>query len=232
MANLSCDRVKDLLTDLHEGALQQALRIPVEAHLKECEGCRADLDGIALVYAALQDAPDFDAPHNLRATVWSRIEAQETSVSVAPRPPFSLRSLFMRPVFGVSAAAVLLLVVGGLVIPGRYMTAGYSTRGGEAVQGPGSLLRPGAAGTLSNSPGGQYLVVPLTAPASSAVKVEAALDGAAANGGNTVATNVSKGDTSLRLGPVVPLPASSSIRAELRWTENGTAHKMSVTAGP
>lgn len=236
MANLSCERVKDLLTDLHEGTLQQAARIPVESHLRDCEGCRSDLDGLALVYAAFKDAPEIDPPHNLRANVWSRIDLQEAEKSTA-RPAFSLKSLFMRPAFGLSAAALVLLVVGGLVvIPGRYQVSGVSGGGTPVetvvVSGPGTVLKPQADAVLVNSPTGQFVEVRLASPAIQAVTVEATLDGAMANGGTKVQVQVAGGASSVRIGPIVPLSNTSPVRAILKWSEGGTTHSMAALAKP
>lgn len=58
MNDMRCDRVQDLLPELHHGELSSAERHEVDAHLSSCGECRKILDFVRRVDAGRPEAPD------------------------------------------------------------------------------------------------------------------------------------------------------------------------------
>ncbi len=55
--SLVCREFVEVVTDYLEGALPEAERLEVDAHLRECRGCTAYLDQMRLAIRALGDPP-------------------------------------------------------------------------------------------------------------------------------------------------------------------------------
>lgn len=116
-----CERAEELYSDYIDGTIQKSLLVPLESHLKECPNCRAQVEELRQVWKMLDVAPVVEPPAGFREEVWRRID---TAAQVRqPRPRLSWRALFTRPVLGWAAAALLLVVLAGVVVPGKYKSA-------------------------------------------------------------------------------------------------------------
>ncbi len=102
--------------------LPSADRRAVEAHLRECAGCRAALDDLAIIRDALAARPIVAAPP---AGDWSgfmrRLDARLAREGRGPAPAWSVRSL-------LAAAAMLALVTLGLLVALRATHPGSPDR--------------------------------------------------------------------------------------------------------
>jgi predicted anti-sigma-YlaC factor YlaD len=116
-----CKRAEELYSDYIDGTIQKSLRVPLESHLQECAHCRTQVDELRRVWKVLDVAPVVEPPADFREEVWRRIDAAEQVRQ--PRPRLSWRALFTRPVLGWAAAALLLVVLAGVVVPGQYKSA-------------------------------------------------------------------------------------------------------------
>lgn len=124
---MRCERAQELFSEYCEGAIQAALRVPLESHLAACARCREEVDGLRHVWTVLDSAPRMEAPAGFRASVWQRIDSQETSRSsrswlqgILPQ----WKDAFMRRPYAWAAGAGILLVLASAVVPGRYTPAG------------------------------------------------------------------------------------------------------------
>jgi len=99
--------IRDLLPDLLSGRLEAAARAEVESHLRECNDCRAELELLRGMRAALRRAP-----------------AVDVDAIVAAIPPYraSVRQVASRTWSGwrIAAAAALLLGGGTSVVVVRH----------------------------------------------------------------------------------------------------------------
>ena len=106
------DRVRQLLTDLHEDALSPRKRERMEVHLSGCPACREESEALKRTVALLRDVDvSDDPPAHLASRVMARIEAGEA------KPPWHvgltrwLDSAFAAPlVTGVAGLALVVFV--------------------------------------------------------------------------------------------------------------------------
>lgn len=122
---MRCERAQELFSDYCDTTLQPALLVPLESHLEDCADCRAQLAALKQVWQTLDRAPVVAPPAHFRALVWERIDAAERARQQAARPRFSFdwRILFTRPALAWGAALLLVIVLAGVVVPGRYTAA-------------------------------------------------------------------------------------------------------------
>ncbi|HXG24144.1 MAG TPA: zf-HC2 domain-containing protein, partial [Chthonomonadales bacterium] len=116
-----CERAEELYSDYIDGTIQKSLVVPLESHLKECANCRTQVEELRRVWKVLDVAPVVEPPADFRKEVWRRIDA--AAQVRQPRPRLHWRALFTRPVLGWAAAALLLVVLAGVVVPGKYKSA-------------------------------------------------------------------------------------------------------------
>lgn len=101
---LSHDEVKEVLADYLKGALPEAARKEVEAHLKECDGCTNELSFLREIVKI--DVPD---PGDL---FWQSLPGVvRMAVKKKEAHRFSLKSILFRPLPVAAAIAVLVLLV-------------------------------------------------------------------------------------------------------------------------
>lgn len=123
---MRCDSARELLSEYTEGSIQTALRIPLETHLGECDNCRSEADGLREVWRMLDSAPVMDAPADLRAVVWAKIDAQEQARSrrsVGFQPAW--RAMFTRKAAGWGVAILAVVALASVTIPGKYSPASF-----------------------------------------------------------------------------------------------------------
>ncbi len=128
-------------------------RRAVEAHLRECAGCRAALDDLAIIRDALAARPIVAAPP---AGDWNgfmrRLDARLAHEGRDPSPAWSVRSL-------LAAAAMLALVTLGLLVALRATQDGSSgqTTAADASATPrltsSGAPAPGGATSATTTPG-------------------------------------------------------------------------------
>lgn len=118
-----CERAEELYSDYIDGTIQKSLVVPLESHLKECANCRTQVEELRRVWRVLDEAPVVEPPADFREEVWRRIDAAAQVRQPRPRP--SWRALFTRPALGWAAAALLLVVLAGVVVPGRHKSASW-----------------------------------------------------------------------------------------------------------
>ena len=217
---MRCDSARELLSEYTEGSIQAALRIPLETHLGECCDCRAEADGLRDVWRMLDAAPVMDAPADLRAVVWAKIDAQEQARSqrrAGFRPSWS--ALFTRKALGWGAALLAVVALASFTMPGRYSPAslffGFSTPRKSSPE-----LKAGAPRHIT-APGVNQLSVGVQWTGEAADELTATVE----SGPATV--RESKPDAiTLDLQPGA---ANSDVVVRLQWSDNGHAESKSVT---
>jgi len=139
---MRCERARELFSDYCEGSIQGALRVPLEQHLNTCSACSDEVAGLRMVWGLLDSMPSVEPPADFRETVWRRIGAYEAEhVRRGLLVGWDLRALLRRPALGWAAAALLIVALAGVAIPGRYSAAGFHF--------PWSLFRPAPAAEVT-----------------------------------------------------------------------------------
>jgi hypothetical protein len=120
-----CERAQELFSDYHEGAVKTAMKVPFEGHLEQCSECRMRLDGMREIWTMLDRAPIVEPPPDFRAAVWARIDAMEAEKARRKQPVirFDWRTLFRPATLGWAAAALVIVMLAPVVIPGTRSTA-------------------------------------------------------------------------------------------------------------
>jgi hypothetical protein len=116
-----CDRFAPLLTAYVEGGLKEKEQTKVAAHLKNCAACRQEVEELTELGKLLRAHPP--AVPQLRADLWSRIQAEITAESAAqpelpvarPIPRRQPTPNFQWSSFGVSFATTGTLVAAAVV---------------------------------------------------------------------------------------------------------------------
>jgi hypothetical protein len=139
---MKCENAIELISGYCEGSLDTASRVTFEAHLAACAKCRSAEQGVRAVWTSLDEMPVVEAPATLRADVWKRIEASPAKAPASKsssRAP-SLASLFTRRGLALAGAAVVVLALMAVTIPGNRIAAGWWPFGRTAVSGELRLL--------------------------------------------------------------------------------------------
>jgi hypothetical protein len=107
---MTCDRSQSLIDDYVDGTLDAGLRKEVEAHLVDCDACRA----LAQDFAAIRRGARELEPHTPPAYVWSKLAA---SLAAEQKRGFLSRLVArgMSPTWEpIAALAVVLIIVAGI----------------------------------------------------------------------------------------------------------------------
>lgn len=101
---MTCNDVRPLLAAYHDGELDAAGVVQVEAHVRQCERCRAALDNLVTITRAAQPAY-FPAPAELRGSILAALAEVEAPPNVVHAPQRSVAWIL----HGLSLAAALVL---------------------------------------------------------------------------------------------------------------------------
>jgi anti-sigma factor RsiW len=148
---MKCERARDWFSNLIDGSIQPAERVVLEAHLATCPECAAVVEDLRRLWAGLDAMPALEPPPALRASIWQRIDAAAQPASVRRftsirRPPLWARATVW------AAAAVAIVALATVTIPGQFRTAGWTS------WIPG-MHRPAASGQQA-SPAGSARLIP------------------------------------------------------------------------
>jgi hypothetical protein len=215
---MRCDSARELFSEYTEGSIQAALRIPLETHLSECGDCRAEAEGLREVWSMLDSAPVMDAPADLRAVVWARIDARATARTRRSfRPAWG--GLFTRRVAGWGIALLVVVALASVSLPGKYSPASFffSFWGRHNTSISVSMGTP----THITQPGSNVVTVPLQwtgdKPENFSVSVER---------GSAAVKETGKDSIQLELRPGA---AGENIVLRLQWTDNGAPVTRTLT---
>ena len=119
---MTCDEAVTLLDDYADGLLTLELATALEAHLKECFGCSAELESLQTLLADAKVLPRAITPP---PGTWAAIERRIESGSKTGIVALSGRRSSRARIFLLAAAAVVLMVLSSAV------TSLWIKRGGE-----------------------------------------------------------------------------------------------------
>jgi hypothetical protein len=114
---MKCTDCQLALNDYVDGEAAPGLVTEIEAHLAGCPACRAQLDSLRTLLARAEKLPHELRPEN---DLWPGIEARLESAEVRAVPPRASRIRRFPVVWLATAAAILLLLGGGIVAWQRY----------------------------------------------------------------------------------------------------------------
>lgn len=105
---MKCEDIRERLVEYHEGELDGEGRMHIEAHLRNCKGCREELRAIEGLLCAVAALPVPDPWPGFARRLHARIEKDKQE-----RSPRWMSGLRLRLAW--SASISLVLVVGGLL---------------------------------------------------------------------------------------------------------------------
>jgi hypothetical protein len=113
---MSCEQYQEAIGELVDGArMDEARRIEVQAHLRDCADCRALLADLREIRAAAAHLPAAPPPERVWATVAAQLPAA-VGGPATPRPEGLLATLFGTGRLRLAWAAAATLAVAALVL--------------------------------------------------------------------------------------------------------------------
>ncbi len=97
-------KIKEMLPEYLKDSLPREMRNDIDAHLKECQGCKEE-------FAFITDISDIDVPDPGDLFYKTLPQRVRGVLSDEKQKKFSLRSLFFRPLPVALTAAVLILLI-------------------------------------------------------------------------------------------------------------------------
>jgi len=130
------EHLNQLLSSYVDEDVSAVERMRIEAHLAQCEQCRADVEGLRRVVRRAATLDDRPPQRDLWAGIAERIGSPDTS-DVVPFAPRRRRFAFTVPQLAAAAAVLVALSAGGAGLLMRSgadsTTASATDRGGNAV---------------------------------------------------------------------------------------------------
>lgn len=129
-----CDEYSELISASLDGALSPAETEKLNAHLAQCPDCRALLEELSALHAALSDLPPVEVPSGLTERIMAAVAAEQ----VLPFAPPEQKKPSIRWQRWLASAAVLAVVLLGTWSwkPWERRTAGNVAPAAEAAQAP------------------------------------------------------------------------------------------------
>lgn len=123
---MNCDSIRASFVDYLDGTTGDERKLDIEAHLKDCPSCRAELEAMKAIDARLGAMPAFEPPEAVTERFHAMLRketaphaAQMTSATAEKaRTVASGTHFFSHPV--LQAAAALIILAGGFVAGGIY----------------------------------------------------------------------------------------------------------------
>src|SRR5690242_18046767 len=84
---MNCDDIRERLPDYWTGAMEEADRSGIEAHLASCAACRADAETLGAIWKKLGAMPEERPSRDLRARFEATLEAYVQGLRQAERGP-------------------------------------------------------------------------------------------------------------------------------------------------
>jgi hypothetical protein len=217
-----CERAQELFSEYHEGAIKAAMQVPLESHLEECVNCRTSLAGLREVWTMLDGAPVVEPPANFRAVVWARIDALEAEKARNRKPLFAIQwsSLFRPANLGWAAAALAILMLAPVVIPGPHSVARMWFPWNLFYSAPASKVTIGMP-LVTIDEGRKWVDVQVTNNGTSAARIEVKVDGTAAS---PVVIEAPAGSSSR----YHVAPAEGATRVQATWREDGSSRSQEL----
>jgi anti-sigma factor RsiW len=160
--------IQELLPDLLHGALDEAEKIRVDAHVATCESCQEDLDVLRTVKSAVVFAPSIDVDGVVR-----QIAPYRTIVPAVEAPARTRVASWL-----VAATLALFVVGGGSVLMTRQNSSGTSVvDGGTKVPKQIATTQTSAQSTVPVAPPTPKITVPVASPHPHALALAAEADG-------------------------------------------------------
>ncbi len=130
---MNCERYEEAIGELVDGApMDEATRIEIDAHLRDCASCRALAADLRQIRAAAARLPQAPVP----ARVWSRIAARMPGSDATPWAARVFRLMAgsprLRLAWGTAATLAVAVVVALIVVPRLRTTAPTQTAQVEA----------------------------------------------------------------------------------------------------
>lgn len=229
-----CERAEELLSDYCEGSIQGALLVPLEDHLEECADCRGKAEGLRDLWRMLDTAPVVEPPADFRAAVWRRIETSEREKRAARSSIASLfdyagalRRLRARPALGWAAAALAIIVLSGIAVPGAFHQAGLGLPWYRPhVSAPAPALAVGQPHVAMIS-GRPWVVLPVENRGRATVSMQVSTRGDGADNPDVTLTVPSGANEDVRVTALRDAGAHPTVT--VTWDSGGAHHTMSYT---
>lgn len=125
---MKCAQIKKLLSPYLENELSREKKAEVEAHLKICLGCAAELDNLKKVSLLLSSLPELEIRPELQARLYS-LPAQ---LEIQPRRRLKLFEFFLKPSAQpvIAATCIFLVFISFFIFhpDGRYLSHSFKEK--------------------------------------------------------------------------------------------------------
>jgi anti-sigma factor RsiW len=160
--------IQEMLPDLLHGALDEAEKVRVDAHIATCDSCREDLDVLRTVKSAAVFAPSIDVDGVVR-----QIAPYRAIVPAVEAPARTRVASWL-----VAATLALFVVGGGSVLMTRQNSSGTSVAdGGTRVPKQIATTETSAQSTVPAATPTPKITVPVASPHPHALALAAEADG-------------------------------------------------------
>jgi anti-sigma factor RsiW len=160
--------IQEMLPDLLHGALDEAEKVRVDAHIATCESCQEDLDVLRTVKSAAVFAPSIDVDGVVR-----QIAPYRAIVPAVGAPARTRVASWL-----VAATLALFVVGGGSVLMTRQNSSGTSVAdGGTRVPKQIATTETSAQSTVPAATPTPKITVPVASPHPHALALAAEADG-------------------------------------------------------
>jgi anti-sigma factor RsiW len=160
--------IQEMLPDLLHGALDEAEKVRVDAHIATCDSCQEDLDVLRTVKSAAVFAPSIDVDGVVR-----QIAPYRAIVPAVEAPARTRVASWL-----VAATLALFVVGGGSVLMTRQNSSGTSVAdGGTRVPKQIATTETSAQSTVPAATPTPKITVPVASPHPHALALAAEADG-------------------------------------------------------
>lgn len=216
---MKCERAQEFFSDYCEGRLTGANLVALEAHIADCATCREQIADLKRVWQMLAVTTEVDPPADLRAQVWRRIDAAQPVATA--KPSWNVRRLLAPRFLAAATAALALIVLGTVVVPGNRSVGGFRLPFGIGRET--SIPVEIGAVKVASQPDAKLLTLPVTATGTTAVNVTARVE----SWPEVTATAIAAPDRFEKLVLRLPGNAQGPIAIRLQWT-CGSRHGTEV----
>src|SRR5688572_15770528 len=116
---MSCDTLRENFGDHVDRRLPPAEAAEMDRHLASCAACRAEVEDLRRVIAAVAGLPRRAAPKGFQAAVMARIQAEGATPAAPKKGKVSSLERYRHAVAIASGMAAVFLIYVGVILVGR-----------------------------------------------------------------------------------------------------------------
>ena len=228
-----CERAEELFSDFVDGSILPAMSVALQSHLNECDKCQKSVAATRVIWNTLDAAPTIEPPADFRALVWRKIDAAKAVRDFEARsakPKFDWKSLFRMPTVAWAGAALVVLALAPVVVPGKQNAASmWPWSLFMSAKSSGSATAPLVIkdAVIGQHDGKSVVDLDISNGGTTAVTVDANIEGAVEN--TFVKLEIPASSHSVYHLTPLQSGISSKINVKLSWDESGTSKTQELS---